>query len=57
MMEATDSFCEADTASREGSFEESAELFNDRFLFGLTTFCGLLFFLSRQYLRFGCSSV
>ena len=31
MMGAFDSFCEADTASRAGSFEKSAELFNGRF--------------------------
>ena len=31
MIEATDTFCEAVTASRSGSFEESAELFNGRF--------------------------
>ena len=32
MMEASDSFCEAVTASRAGSFEESAELLNGRFV-------------------------
>ena len=31
MMGASDSFCEAVTASRAGSFEKSAELFNGRF--------------------------
>ena len=46
MMEVSDSFCEAVTASRAGSFEESAELFNGRFLFGLTTFRGLLVYFS-----------
>ena len=51
MMEASDSFCEAVTASRAGSFEKSAELLNGNFFVWVDDFPWVVSFFQLSFTR------